>query len=102
MRDVVRAYWLLLHHGDAGNVYNIGRGQQSSVRSLLDQLLSLSSSNVEIVIDPTRLRPSDVPMSVCDNRRLVAATGWQPNFSLLQTLRDLLNYWRVQIETKKN
>lgn len=98
VRDVVRAYWLILNRGDAGGVYNIGRGQQYSVRYLLEQLLALSPAHVEITIDPARLRPSDVPVSVCDNSRLVAATGWSPAYSLRETLTDLLAYWRTQIK----
>ncbi len=97
VRDVVRAYWLLLKQGEAGSVYNIGRGEQYAVRHLLEQLLALSSAAVEVTIDPARLRPSDVPSSRCDNRRLVAATGWQPHYSLTQSLSDLLVHWRKQL-----
>lgn len=98
VRDVVRAYWLILNQGEAGGVYNIGRGQHYRVRHLLDQLLALSATKVEITVDPARLRPSDVPVSVCDNRRLVAATGWQPAYSLQETLTDLLAYWRAHVK----
>ncbi|MCB0062725.1 MAG: GDP-mannose 4,6-dehydratase [Caldilineaceae bacterium] len=99
VRDVVRAYWLILNRGDAGGVYNIGRGQQVRIRRLLEQLLALSSAHVEITLDPARLRPSDVPVSICDNRRLVATTGWQPRYSLQETLADLLSYWRAQVKS---
>jgi len=50
-----------------------------------------------VQLDPERLRPSDVPVSICDNRRLVAATGWQPRIDLRRTLQDLLDYWRREI-----
>jgi GDP-4-dehydro-6-deoxy-D-mannose reductase len=98
VRDVVRAYWLLLNRGEAGAVYNIGSGQHYSARHLLERLLSFSSSAVEITVDPTRLRPSDVPVSICDNRKLVAATGWQPEISLDRSLTDLLTHWRAQMK----
>ncbi|HRW08845.1 MAG TPA: GDP-mannose 4,6-dehydratase [Caldilineaceae bacterium] len=97
VRDIVRAYWLLLQRGEAGAVYNVGSGQRYAVSYILDQLLALSFATVEVTVDPARLRPSDVPTSVCDNRRLVAATGWQPQISLEQSLTDLLNYWRGQL-----
>ena len=99
VRDVVRAYWLLMEHGAVGEVYNIGSGQQYPIRRLLEQLLALSTVPVEVTVDPARLRPSDVPVSICDNRRLVATTGWQPEYSLTRSLTDLLNYWRSQIKT---
>jgi GDP-4-dehydro-6-deoxy-D-mannose reductase len=100
VRDVVRAYWLLLNRGEAGAVYNIGSGQAYPVRMLLERMLAMSSAQVEITLDPTRLRPSDVPISICDNRKLVAATGWQPHYSLEASLADLLNYWREQLHNQ--
>ncbi len=97
VRDIVRAYWLAVARGEAGSVYNVGCGQAHSVRWLLDTLLSLASVEVKVEVDPARLRPSDVPISVCDNRRLVAATGWQPQIDLERSLRDLLDDWRRQV-----
>jgi GDP-4-dehydro-6-deoxy-D-mannose reductase len=97
VRDVVRAYWLLLMRGEIGQVYNVGSGQARTVRWLLETLLSLTPVQVEVRIDPTRLRPSDVPLSVCDNRRLVQATGWQPQVDLQQSLQDLLDGWRKEV-----
>ena len=98
VRDVVRAYWLLLERGEPGEVYNVGSGQSRPVRWLLETMLDLASTPVKISVDPARLRPSDVPISTCDNRRLVAATGWEPRIDLRDTLRDLLNFWRVHIK----
>lgn len=97
VRDVVRAYWLIVTQGEAGQVYNIGSGQSRPVRWLLDTLLAMTDVPVELVVDPARLRPSDVPISVCDNRRLVAATGWQLSIDLNQSLFDLLESWRNRL-----
>jgi GDP-4-dehydro-6-deoxy-D-mannose reductase len=97
VRDVVRAYWLLAQHGEAGLCYNIGSGAPRTIRELLDTLLDLSPATIQVEIDPARLRPSDVPRSYCDNRRLVQATGWQPHIDLRTTLRDLLEGWRAQL-----
>lgn len=97
VRDVVRAYWLGLQHGEPGEAYNVGSGVSHKVQTLLDALLTLSAVDVRVEIDPERLRPSDVPESVCDNRRLCAATGWRPRIDLRQSLRDLLNDWRRRV-----
>jgi GDP-4-dehydro-6-deoxy-D-mannose reductase len=94
VRDIVTAYWLLINRGTPGQAYNVGSGQSVPVRLLLETLLDLTPVRVELAIDPARLRPSDIPISVCDNRRLVAATGWQPKFNLRDTLRDILDKWR--------
>ncbi len=98
VRDVVRAYVLALEHGEPGEVYNIGSGASHSIRSLLDRLLSLSTVNISIETDTTRLRPADVPDVVCDASRLRAATGWQPRVTFDQSLSDLLDYERTQVD----
>ncbi len=101
VRDVVRAYWMAITKGEAGEVYNVGSGQARPVRWLLETLLSLTSVEVEIAIDPSRLRPSDVPISVCNNRRLVEATGWQPQIPLRQSLSELLDGWRRELRRQR-
>jgi GDP-4-dehydro-6-deoxy-D-mannose reductase len=93
-RDTVRAYALLLEHGQAGQVYNVGSGASRRIQDLLDVLLSLARVPIRVVLDPARLRPNDVPDLVCDARRLREATGWQPRYRLEDTLRDLLEYER--------
>lgn len=97
VRDVVRAYWLLAQHGEAGLCYNIGSGKPLPIRVVLDTLIELSPAQIRVELDPARLRPSDVPRSYCDNRRLVQATGWQPMIDLRTTLQDLLEDWRAHL-----
>jgi GDP-4-dehydro-6-deoxy-D-mannose reductase len=97
VRDVARAYWLALTRGDLGEVYNIGSGRSHPVRWLLETLMELTPLHVELVVDPQRLRPSDVPISVCDNRKLVAATGWQPHIELRDSLSEVLGDWRARV-----
>ena len=102
VRDVVRAYWLALQLGQPGQAYNVGSGKSYRVRELLDILLELSPAAVGVEIDPDRLRPSDVPVSVCNPQRLWAATNWQPEIELRRSLEDLLNSWRRQIARNEN
>jgi GDP-4-dehydro-6-deoxy-D-mannose reductase len=97
VRDVVRAYWLLLEQGEAGAVYNVCTGRGRRIRELLETLLARTDARVEVRVDPERLRPSDVPAQVGDPSRLRAATGWEPGIPLEQTLADLLDDWRQRI-----
>lgn len=102
VRDVVRAYWLLAQRGEAGCAYNVGSGVAYSVQWLLDTLLSLTDVRVEVEQDPARMRPSDIPRSVCDASRLHAATGWSPQIDLHDSLLDTLNYWRTTIQGERH
>ncbi len=62
MRDVVRAYALLMEQGQPGQVYNVCSGQAHAMEDLLARLLALSEVTVEVVHDPGRQRPSDLPV----------------------------------------
>jgi GDP-4-dehydro-6-deoxy-D-mannose reductase len=95
VRDVVRAYWALLDHGNAGEVYNVCSGKGIRLRDLLRELIEAAGVDVELRVDSDRLRPSDIPALVGDPTRLRDATGWAPRVPLSETLRDLLQYWRA-------
>jgi GDP-4-dehydro-6-deoxy-D-mannose reductase len=99
VRDVVRAYWLLLEQGEPGAVYNVCTGRGRAIRELLELLLGASRSRVELRVDPRRLRPSDVPVQVGDPSRLKAATGWEPRIPIERTLVDLLEDWRARVRS---
>ncbi|MBN2302847.1 MAG: GDP-mannose 4,6-dehydratase [Anaerolineae bacterium] len=94
VRDVVRAYYLILMQGTPGDVYNVCSGKAYSIQYLLDTLLSHSAIDIEVRQDPTRMRPSDVPRRVGNADRLRQRTGWEPTISFEQTLLDILNDWR--------
>jgi GDP-4-dehydro-6-deoxy-D-mannose reductase len=97
VRDIVRAYHLALSEGEPGEVYNVGSSRAYSIREILDMLLDLSEASIEVEQDPERMRPSDVPVMVCDARHFGRVTGWQPRHGMEETLRDTLDYWRTQV-----
>jgi GDP-4-dehydro-6-deoxy-D-mannose reductase len=100
VRDVVRAYRLAVESGDAGEVYNIASGVASEIGRLLDILTGFSTRDIEIRQDPSRMRPSDVPVLSGDATRFRDATGWKPEISIDQSLRDTLEYWRQETRSK--
>lgn len=98
VRDVVRAYALLVTQGEPGEVYNVGSGQSHSVQEALDTLLAMSRVPIQVRQDPNRMRPSDMPDVVCDASRIRERTGWQTTIAFEQSLRDVLGYWREHQE----
>ena len=97
VRDMVRAYWLALEHGEPGEVYNICSGRAYRIRQVLDILLGLSPAKVEVREDPDRLRPSDVQILVGDCSRFQRVTGWAPTIPFEVTIKDILEYWRQRV-----
>jgi len=97
VRDMVRAYWLSLEKGEKGEVYNIGTGKAYRIKEILDRLLSLAGDDVEVKVDPDRLRPSDVPILLSDSTKFRKITGWEPKIPFTQSLSDLLDFWRERV-----
>lgn len=98
VRDVARAYRLLLEKGEAGKAYNIGKGRLVSVRTLLDTLCGLAGIAPEIRIEPNRFRPTNAS-PLLDTSRLTERTGWRPAIPLARTLGDMLDEARGGMNT---
>lgn len=98
VRDVVRAYSMLMDQGDLSREgpFNVCSGIAVTIKEILDRLVSISKVEVTIRRDPGRLRPSDVPVFYGDNSKLKARTGWEAEVELDSTLKDLLEYWRAR------
>lgn len=97
VRDTVRGYWLALEKGVPGEVYNVGSGICRSCREMLDVLLTHTDRQIEVRVDPSRLRPSDVPLLWADPSKFQRQTGWRPEIPFETTMRDLLDYWRRRV-----
>ncbi len=96
VRDVVRAYWMLLEKCPPGEVYNIGGETTMTIRDMLDMLLDMTDlkEKIEVRVDPALLRPADVTNQVPSSQKFKEATGWEPEISYSQTLSDMLDFWR--------
>ncbi len=94
VRDVARAYMLLLQDGRTGRRYNVCSGRAFSIGHLLDVLLGLTSTHIRIERDRRRVRRGEVSCVVGDCTRLRQETGWNPRIPLSQSLEDVIRYWR--------
>ena len=101
VRDAVRAYHMLVTVNPVpGACYNIGGTHTTSVWGILRSLLNMSPvrDSIELHLDSDRIRPIDADLQVPDTRKFTAHTGWEPQISYVQTLNDLLNYWRARVK----
>lgn len=98
VRDTVRAYTVILEHGQPGRPYNVCSGRAIAVREVLDLMVARARVPVRVRIEPARYRPNDLPIVLGDPRRIRDEMGWAPRIPLEQTVDDLLEYWRSQCE----
>ena len=94
--DAVHAYWLAVDKCDYGEVYNIGGDYTCTVGDALDMLISRSTvkDKLKKVLDPDRVRPTDITLQIPDSTKFREKTGWKPTKGLEEICDDLLDYWR--------
>jgi len=94
VRDVVRAYRLILERGAPERPYNVCSGRAIAIRDLLEMFLSRARVRIEVTVDPARYRPNDLPLMLGDSSRVRSELGWSPTIPTEQTVDELLDYWR--------
>jgi len=90
VRDVVRAYRLLVDRGESGEVYNVCSGTAWSIADVADAIMSHLGTRFDLVPDPDLQRPADVPVLQGDNSKLRTLAGWEPTISFEHSLADLV------------
>ena len=96
VKDIVRGYILLMTKGQAGQVYNLGSGQDVTIQELLDKMKSFAKVGLSVSPEERKQRPGDIGRSVADITK-IKALGWQPTIPLDETLQRILNWWRLNL-----
>ena len=101
VRDVVRAYRLLVEHGRPGEAYNVCSGVDLPVSELADRLLGLADRPMHLESDADLARPVETPVLRGDATKIRTETGWEPQIPLDRTLADLLAEWRQRLRADR-
>lgn len=95
VKDMVRAYHILMNQGSAGEVYNVGTGVGRSMTEVVDILCQLSTASIKLELEKSRIRALDIPVFIANNEK-IRRLGWQPEIELKQSLHRILEFWRTQ------
>jgi GDP-4-dehydro-6-deoxy-D-mannose reductase len=93
VRDIVRAYRMILESPDDRVIYNVGSGKAYGLDEMLDYIVSLCKTEVKVVVDQERFRPIDTPIVLCDNSLIREKLGWEPEYSIFDTLKGMFEYY---------
>jgi GDP-4-dehydro-6-deoxy-D-mannose reductase len=97
VRDVVRAYELIMDAGEPGGTYNLATNETHSIGEVAEALMAAVRVRAELVPDPARLRPADESSPRLDTRRL-AALGFRHQFPFAQTMADVMKEWLAKAQ----
>jgi GDP-4-dehydro-6-deoxy-D-mannose reductase len=95
VRDVVRAYRLILRNGRPGEAYNVGSGRGVSVRELFELVRREVGMEVRLSVEPSRVRATDIPYLVANVGKARRELGWEAKIPLEQTIKEMLETAQV-------
>lgn len=96
VKDLMRAYRMIVESDDCNVVYNVGTGKAYSLRKMLDYIVSLSSQPITIEVDPERFRPIDNPYICCNNAKIKSELGWVPQYNVFDALKEMFEVFKQQ------
>lgn len=94
VRDLIQAMILLSEKGFEGEVYNISGSKVYQISSLISYIEEIMGRKFEIEVDASLMRPTDEPIIYGDSTKLKKDTGWEQQYSIETTLKDMIAYWR--------
>lgn len=97
VRDVVKAYYLLMLHGKKGETYNVCSGKGYRISALIKMFGEVAGIPVDYEIDQEKFRPSENKEIVGSYKKLKKETGWIPEITLKESLREMLGWWSKNI-----
>ncbi|MBL7892087.1 MAG: GDP-mannose 4,6-dehydratase [Bacteroidia bacterium] len=95
VRDVVRAYYLLLKKGKQGEIYNICSGKGTSLAEVLEKMAKIIGVEIDHRLDKRFVRPDDIRVVVGSNDKIRKDVGWKNEIELDKSLRDILDYYTI-------
>ncbi len=93
VRDVVRAYYMLLLQGRNGETYNVCSGKGYMLKDLIILFGQITGKTISYHQDVKNLRPNENKKLIGSYEKIKSAIGWQPLLPIEESLKDLLNYW---------
>lgn len=97
VRDVVRAYYMLLKNGKSGEIYNICSGKGRSLSEIIEVIAKTLGIVVKQKVNPELIRPNDNKKIIGSYDKVKHEIGWSPEFSLEATLQDLISEWKIKL-----
>lgn len=91
VKDIVKAYRMIVESENCHVIYNVGSGKTYSLKTMLEYVISLSTQKISIEVDTSRFRPTDQPIICCDYNLIKNQLGWKPQYTVFDALQEMFN-----------
>ncbi|MHA1241009.1 MAG: GDP-mannose 4,6-dehydratase, partial [Promethearchaeota archaeon] len=98
VKDTVNAYILLSEKKKFGDPFNVCSGMGITIADYVKLAKSIYNLDTSVFIDPTRMRPSEVPLLIGKNEKIFNETGWRPVRSIVDIIKDGVEYFQEHPE----
>lgn len=95
VRDVVKAYYLLLKKGKKAEVYNICSGTGISLKQIMDKMCAILNISITLEQDSNLIRPNDNKIIIGSADKIKNDLGWLPEISVDKSLSDIIDWWKT-------
>jgi GDP-4-dehydro-6-deoxy-D-mannose reductase len=89
VRDGVRAFTMIMDLEEPEAAYNVCSGRTVTIRQILEWIQDEAGAELEIEVDPDKVREEEPPRLLGDPERLREQTGWEPRHSVEETVREV-------------
>ncbi|MGM0214834.1 GDP-mannose 4,6-dehydratase [Enterococcus sp. AZ109] len=93
VKDIVRAYRLIIENENFNTIYNVGSGVAYELEELLSFIIGMSSRKITVKKNLDRIRVVDTPVIQADTSLIKKELGWQPNYTVFNALREMYEYY---------
>ncbi len=101
VRDVVSAYYRIIHEGKTGEIYNVCSGKGYSLLEVINKMALILKIKVDIEENEKYIRPNDNKVVIGSNEKIRKELGWELKYSLNNSLNDIINYWKSENNDSK-
>jgi len=100
VRDLVKALVLLSKKGRYGEAYNVSGNDVYWMEEIVDMIRKYIKTDFGVKVDKNLLRTTDEPIIYGDSSKLVKDTGWEQEYNLDTTIKDMIQYWRDKLKNE--
>jgi GDP-4-dehydro-6-deoxy-D-mannose reductase len=98
VKDTVNAYVLVSEKKKYGEPFNVCSGKGITIADYVRLAKQTFNIDTKVFVDKNRIRPSEVPLLIGRNDKIIKQTGWRPTRSVVDIIKEGVKYFQTHPE----